>query len=88
MYADRPTPSKRASPTRGGLVLVFSKIVACVWLVAAFFLAVVAEGCAPAADLPAFIEARFVSFGVLDVPNYFFNQVYEALVACGSLGFV
>ena len=69
MYADRSTPSQRTSPTRGALVLIFSKLVACIRLVVAFFLAVVAEGCAPAAELPAFIEARVVSFEVLDVPS-------------------
>ena len=69
MYADCTTPSKRAPPTRGALVLVFSKLIACVRLMVAFFLAVVAEGCAPATDLPAVIEARVVSFEVLDVPS-------------------
>ena len=69
MYADRPMPSQRASPTREALVLIFSKLVACIQLMVAFFLEVVAEGCAPAADLPAFLEARVVSFEVLDVPS-------------------
>ena len=69
MYAERPMPSQRASPTRGALVLVFSKLVECVRLVVAFFLTVVEEGCAPASDLPAFLEARIVSFKVLDAPS-------------------
>ena len=71
MYADRPTPSQQASTTRGALVFVFRKLVACVWMVVDFFLAVVAEGWTPAADLPAFLEARVVSFKVLDVPVNF-----------------
>ena len=57
MYADRPTLSQRASPTRGALVLVFSKLVACARLMVALFIEVVAEGCAPADDFPAFLEA-------------------------------
>ena len=52
------------------------------------FFEVVAEGCALAADLPAFPEARVLSFEVLDVPSYFLNQGYKALVACGYLGVV
>ena len=69
MYADRPTPSQRASPTRGALVLVFSKLVTCFQFMVAFFLAMVAEGCAPATDFPALLEARVFSFGVFDVPS-------------------
>ena len=69
MYSDHPTPSERDSPTRGALVLVFSKLVAFLWLMVAFFLAVVAEGCTPAADLPAFLVAQVFSPEVLDVPS-------------------
>ena len=69
MYADRPTPSQRASPTRGGLVLVFSKLVTCLRLMVALFLAMVTESCAPAADLPAILEARVVSLEVFYVPS-------------------
>ena len=69
MYADFPTPPQQASPTRGALVLVFSKLVACVWLMLSFFLAMVAEGWTPAADLPAFLEARVVLFKVIDVTS-------------------
>ena len=88
MYADRSTPSQQASPTREVLVLVFIRLVACVWLMVAFFLAVAEEGCTTASDLPAFLEARVVSFEVLDVPSYFLNQGYKALVACDKLGVV
>ena len=69
MYDDRPTPSQRASPTRGGLVLVFSKLVACFRSMVALFLAMVAEGCAPAAESSALLEARVVSFKFFNVPS-------------------
>ena len=67
MHSDRTTPSQHGSPTRGALVLVFCKLVACFQLMVAFFLAVVAEGWTPVTDLPDFLEARVVLFEVLDV---------------------
>ena len=69
MYDDRPTPSQQPSPTRGGLVLVFSKLVACVRLMVALFFAVVADGCALVTDFSAFLEARVFSFKVIDVTS-------------------
>ena len=69
MYTDRPKPSQRASPTRGALVLVFSELVSCAWLMESFFLARLEEGWTLAADLPAFLEAQVVSFKVLDVTS-------------------
>ena len=69
MYADRPTPLQRAFPTRGALVLVFTKLAACFRLMVAVFLAVVAESCDTATDLPALLESRVVSFEVFDVPS-------------------
>ena len=35
----------------------------------ALFLAMVAEGCAPATDLSVLLEAQVVSFKVLNVPS-------------------
>ena len=69
MYADRPKPPQRASPNRGELVLVFRKLVECVWLMVYFFLEILAEGWTQAADWPAFLEALVVSFKVLDVTS-------------------
>ena len=69
MYAYRPTPSQRASPTGGTLVLVFSKFVARFWLMVALFLVMEAEGCAPAADLSAQLEAIVFSFKVFYIPS-------------------
>ena len=69
MYADRPTLSQRAPPTRGMLVLVFSKLVAYSQLMVDFFFEMVAEGCALAANLSALLEARVVSFKFFNVPS-------------------
>ena len=54
----------------------------------AFFLAMVAEGCAPAYDLSALLEALVVSFKVFYVPSSFFNQGHESLIASGWRGVV
>ena len=85
MYADSPTPSQRASPTRGVLVLVFSNIIACFRLMVAFFLVMVAEGFALAADLSALLEAQVVSFKFFMSPVNFLTRAMRLSLLVASV---
>ena len=87
MYADRPTPSQRASPTRRALVFVFYELVACIWCMISFLLAMVAYGRTLAA-FPTFLEAGVVALEVLDVTSQFFDHGDEALVVSRKLGII